>query len=183
LRRSSIFEFVTTMQPIDGEKTRLRQKRMQDAVNEYYWRKDDELCQLDAAKPTTSTFEEYIHWYAHDQGLANDSCVLAIETMDGKHIGSCGCFNIDDGRKELELGILIGEKEFWNQGYGYDAISTLISKLFNDTDLKRIYLKTLDWNIRAHKCFQKCGFREFDKLVQGGHRFLVMELKRRQLEV
>lgn len=157
---------------------RLRHKRYQDVANEYIWRKDDELCRLDATKPITATFEEFLKWNNHDQNFSENSFVLAIETMDGKHIGNCGCFNIDDGGKELELGILIGEKEFWNHGYGYDVISVLTDKLFDGTNLARIYLKTLDWNQRAHKCFRKCGFNECDKIVQGDHSFLVMELKR-----
>jgi RimJ/RimL family protein N-acetyltransferase len=178
LRKSNVREFLINTLPLEGGKVRLRHKVYQDAVNEYLWRKDEELCRLDATKPITTTFDEFLKWNSHDVNFSDNSYVLGIETTDGKFIGNCGCFNIDESDQELELGILIGEKEYWNHGYGYDAILTLITSLFANTNLKRIYLKTLDWNLRAHKCFKKCGFRECDKMVQGDHLFLVMDLKR-----
>ena len=178
MQKSTVYEFLTSTPTINGTKIRLRQRRLRDAINDYYWRKDNELCQLDASKPVNSSFEEYIHWYANDNSCAGTSYLMAIETLDGKHIGSCGCFNINDTDKELELGILIGEKEYWNNGFGFDVIHTLVNELFEHTHSVRIYLKTLDWNLRAHRCFKKCGFSVCGKTVHDEHSFVVMELKR-----
>lgn len=105
-------------------------------------------------------------------------CLLAIETLDGKHIGNCGYFNIDKEKKEAEYGIMIGDRKYWECGYGSDAIFTLTSYIFTHTNLVRIYLKTLDWNIRAQKCFIKCGFSVYGKILRDGYIFITMEVFR-----
>jgi RimJ/RimL family protein N-acetyltransferase len=179
LRRPTILEFLTNTPVIIGDKVKLRQKRMQDSINEYYWRKDDELCRLDATTPITTTLHEFIHWNAEDHGsIAGNSRILSIEDENGEHIGNCGCFNIDDIEKELEFGILIGEKDYWGRGYGADVVETLVTSLFANTYARRVYLRTLDWNTRAQKCFQKCGFVICGKLIRGDYKFLIMEVKR-----
>jgi len=151
---------------------------MEDAVNEFHWRKDEELCRLDATTPLTGTFQEYIHWYTEDHYISPNSRILSVVTMSGDHIGSCGCFNIDDVARELELGILIGEKEYWGNGYGMDVICTMVDSIFVNTHAQRIYLRTLDWNYRAQNCFKKCGFTTCGRIIRGEHKFLLMELKK-----
>jgi ribosomal-protein-alanine N-acetyltransferase len=178
LRRPTIYEFLNNLATINGDKIKIRHKRLQDAINEYLWRQDDELSRLDASTPLTGSFQEYIHWYAEDHGYSNNSCILAIETFDGIHIGNFGCFNIDDINKQLEIGIMIGNKSYWNHGYGMDAMMTMVDHLFNNTHAERISLKTLDWNIRAQKCFEKCGFLPCGKLVRGDYNFILMEMRR-----
>jgi len=178
LRRATILGFITSTTEIIGKKTRLRQKKIQDAVNEYHWRRDDELCRLDASSPITGTFQEYIHWYTEDKGYTSNSHILSIESLDGTHIGNFGCFNIDDVHKEVEIGVMIGEKSYWNHGYGVDVIQAIVDHLFASTHAQRIYLRTLDWNTRAHRCFLKCGFTDCGKVSKGDYKFLVMEITR-----
>lgn len=178
MRRPTIYEFLNNINFIAGSKTRIRHRRLQDAINEYHWRQDDELSRLDASKPLSGSFQEYIHWYANEQGYSNNSCILALETSDELHIGSFGCFNIDDVNKQLEIGIMIGNKNYWNHGYGMDAVHAMINQLFNNTHTERIALKTLDWNIRAQRCFEKCGFQPCCKLIKNEYNFVVMEIKR-----
>jgi RimJ/RimL family protein N-acetyltransferase len=178
LRRSTILEYLTTPPVMQGDKIRIRAKRLDDVVNEYNWRKDDELSRLDASAPVTGTLQEYINWYAGGLPQFDDCCLLAVETTDGKHIGNCGCFNIDDVLGEVELGIMIGEKSYWNQGYGEDVVTTLVNNLFSATTVQRIYLKTLDWNIRAQKCFEKCGFELRGTINRGDYIFKVMSIYR-----
>ena len=107
---------------------------------------------------------------------------MAIETLDGKHIGNCTCYDIDEKKSEGQLGIMIGDRDYWDQGYGTDAITTMINLVFRTTNLQRLYLKTLDWNLRAQKCFRNCGFTECGYLKRDGMNFLLMELKRKQWE-
>ncbi len=177
MRKCTVLEFLNTTEAVHGRRIRLRHKCIQDAVQEYRWRQDIELCELDAASPITATFQEYIHWYTAD-GTSSSSYVLAIETLNGRHIGNCGCFNIDDIRREVEIGIMIGEKSYWNHGYGEEVLRTLVQHLFENTHVDRIYLKTLDWNLRAHRCFEKCGFKSCGRLNHNDHKFLLMELRR-----
>ncbi|UCH50705.1 MAG: GNAT family N-acetyltransferase, partial [Chloroflexota bacterium] len=103
---------------------------------------------------------------------------FAIETPDGKHIGNCSYFNIDQTKNDVEMGIMIGERDYWNCGYGTDAILATLNHFFSQTRLKRVHLKTLNWNIRAQKCFQKCGFFPCGQVTYGDYTFILMEVQR-----
>ena len=178
MRRLPIFESLTRPTILFGSKVKLRPKHLQDAANDYRWRRDSELCRLDAAITTSISFDEYSKDYAEALQHTSQSQRFAIETLDGKHIGNCSYFSIDEIKREAEFGIMIGDRNYWNQGYGTDVIPTLLNHIFSQTKLERIYLKTLNWNIRAQKCFEKCGFVPCGHLVRGDHNFIIMEIHR-----
>lgn len=177
MHRPSIYEYVDTSPLKTGTKVRLRYKCFQDAVNDYAWRKDEELCRLDATHIFTGSFEAFCELY-NDQQIYSGSYQFAIETLDGKHIGNCSYYSIDNILQEAEMGIMIGDKGFWNQGYGQDALGISLDYILSQTNLKRIYLKTLSWNERARKCFEKCGFRVYGSSVKGEYIFTLMETYR-----
>jgi RimJ/RimL family protein N-acetyltransferase len=166
---------------ITGNKTRLREKKLSDVRNDYRWQADQDLAKLDAAPVLITSFSLYLLDYATalHQSHAN-RYPLAIETLEGKHIGNCTCYDIDENKREAQLGIMIGNRDYWDKGYGADAVNTLVNHVFRTTKLNRLYLKTLDWNLRAQKCFAKCGFAPFGHLSRNGHDFTLMELKREQ---
>ena len=82
---------------------------------------------------------------------------FGIDDHTGKHIGNCMYYDIDTRRHETELGIMIGDRAYWSKGYGTDAVDTLLKYIFTQTNMKRVYLHTLDWNQRAQKSFGKSG--------------------------
>src|SRR4030043_431789 len=69
-------------------------------------------------------------------------------------------------------------KNSWNRGYGADAILATLNHFFSQNHIKRVHLKTLNWNIRAQKCFQKCGFAPCGQITYGCYTFILMETQR-----
>lgn len=168
---------------IIGSKVILRAKRLNDARDDYTWQTDPELARLDATPLLTISFSQYLSDYASELRYPPlTRCRFAIETLDGKHIGNCTYYGINEAKGEAELGVIIGNRSCWDKGYGADAVTTLLGYIFRRTNLKRIYLKTLDSNIRAQKCFQKCGFTLYGHLVRDGFSFVLMEIHRKQWE-
>jgi len=168
---------------IRGEKVVLRPKQVKDAVTDYSWRIDAELARLDAAVPLTLPFRDFLFFYEEELAFEEPRrCRWAIETFDGRHIGNCMCYDIDYYHGQAEVGIMIGDRRFWSQGYGTDAINSMVDHLFNTTALQRLYLHTLDWNVRAQKCFQKTGFMPQGKVLRGGQTFVLMAMERSQWE-
>ena len=164
---------------IRGNKVNLRDKRLSDARKDYAWQTEPELAKLDAALLITSPFSQYLLDYSvqlHCQ--VSTRHLFSVETLDGEHIGNCTYYGVDEVRGEAEAGIMIGDRNYWDKGYGTDAVVALASHVFLHTNLKRIHLKTLDWNKRAQKCFQKCSFIPCGSINRDGHRFVVMELRR-----
>ncbi len=168
---------------IVGHKVILREKKLADAWEDYTWETDPELAQLDAAPVVAITFSRYLLDYAEVlRSPHSTSCQLAVDTMDGQHIGNCSYYNISESKGETELGIMIGNRDYWNKGWGMDVVTTLADYIFRQTKLNRIYLKTLQSNIRAQKCFQKCGFTPYGHSVKGDYCFLLMEYTRSAAE-
>lgn len=178
MHRPSIYEYVDTSPIMLGTRVRLRRKRLEDAANDFAWRKDDELCRLDATYPFPGNFESFYKLYSDQHFYPGSSCQLAIETINGTHIGNCSYYSIDNVLKEAEMGIMIGDKRYWNRGYGRDAVCTSLDYILSHTSLKRIYLKTLSWNERARRCFEKCGFNVYGSSVKGEYTFILMETYR-----
>jgi RimJ/RimL family protein N-acetyltransferase len=160
-------------------KVKLREKRLADAAADYAWKTDPELAQLDAAPLPGISFQHYLAEYLRELRHPPPGRErFAIETLDGKHIGNCTYYGIDAAKGEAELGIIIGDRDYWGKGYGASAINALVSHIFQHTKLNRLYLKTLASNIRAHKCFKKCGFITYGHMNCDGYNFVLMELYR-----
>lgn len=166
---------------IGSSRVVLRNKRISDASDDYIWQKDPELARLDATVPLVCSFKEFLADYTGDVHYPSTSRrPFAIETADGKYIGNCVYYNVDDGKSQAELGIMIADRDYWGQGYGTDAMMALIDLVFRRTRLGRLYLKTLTTNLRAQKCFTKCGLEACGFLERDGYSFLLMEIHRHQ---
>ncbi len=165
---------------IVGNKVTLREKKQSDAWDDFTWETDSELAQLDAAHVLTSPFSQYLTDYADELRTPfTTSRRFAIDTLDGKHIGNCSYYHISEFRGEAELGIMIGNRDYWSKGYGADAVTALVNHIFRETNLKRVQLKTLESNNRAQECFKKCGFTQCGRLDNEGFNFLLMEISRK----
>jgi len=159
-----------------GEHTVLREKRLGDAREDYRWRTDAELARYDAARPFAASFDDYLALYRDELRYPSPyRRTLAVEDAAGCHIGNVMYYNIDTIRREAEIGITIGERSYWSRGYGTDAVRTLVRHILGTTGFRRVYLKTLDWNVRAQRAFEKAGFRVCGRSRRGGNTFVVME--------
>ena len=168
-------------QVIPAGKVVLRPKRREDARDDFTWRCDEELAALDATSPLKLSFEWFVSSYEDDLKYASPwSLRFGIDTVEGKHIGNCMCYDINTDTGEAELGIMIGDRDYWSQAYGYHTMIALIEHMFTAGDMWRLRLHTLDWNRRAQRCFSKCGFREVGSIHRNGWELVRMELLRDQ---
>jgi len=169
----------TPARELKGGRIILRDKRPDDAENDYRWRSDPELARLDAAIPLTMSFERYLKLFEDQMKYPTPGAHhYSIETLDGLFIGNCMYYDLDTVNREAELGIVIGDRDYWSDGYGYDAVTTLLEHMFTTRDLKRVYLHTLEWNGRAQKSFSKSGFNEVRAVRRMAHDFILMDVLR-----
>jgi RimJ/RimL family protein N-acetyltransferase len=143
-----------------GKRVRLRAVEPEDAPNAYRWINDREVTQfLMARYPFSLNFER--DWAGNIAKENNyQDARYVIETLDGTAIGVCG---LHHGRPEdriADLGIMIGEKDYWSQGYGTDAMLTLLRFGFYQMNLHKITLGVFSINPRARAVYEKCGFVE-----------------------
>lgn len=168
---------------IRGQKVVLREKRIEDAPDDFAWRTDEELAELDATRPLNMTYDDFLR-YARTEidDPGSRSKRLAIDTLDGRHIGNFMYYDLDLRRGEAELGIMIGDRDYWGKGYGSDALRAVQDYIFTQTTLTRVYLHTLEWNERARRSFTKAGMRDVKTVRRSGMKFVRMEMLRHEWE-
>ena len=95
---------------------------------------------------------------------SNQEATFVIVTLDDdKMIGTVSLENIDSINRTATLGIFIGDKNYRNNGYGTEAIKMILEYGFNYLNLHNIKLDLMEFNERALKCYQKCGFKEYGR--------------------
>jgi diamine N-acetyltransferase len=65
---------------------------------------------------------------------------------------------IEPVHRVAEFGIVIGEKEFWNQKFGREATTLMLKHGFEDLNLNRIYLHVYENNLRGIAAYKAVGF-------------------------
>lgn len=173
---------------VEGELARgqlvvLREKRLADAEQDYEWRRDPELAAFDAARPYNGSFKDYLAIFGDELRYPSPyRRTIAVEDHEGRHIGNVMYYNVDYQRREAEIGVTIGLREYWGRGFGTDLLRTFVAYLLEALPLDRIYLKTLDWNLRAQRCFEKAGFKRYGSSRRGEYNFILMDIRRGALD-
>ena len=83
-----------------------------------------------------------------------------VDLKSDELIGRCMLFGVNTIDRTAKLGIVIGEKSFWNKGYGKDATRQLLDYGFNLLNLHNIMLGVYVYNKAAIKCYKNVGFKE-----------------------
>jgi len=158
----------------------IREKRLEDASLDHAWRKDPELAAYDAAHPLTMSLRTYVATIADEiETPVLHRRAYSIDTLEqGRHIGNIMYYAYDRNLREAEIGITIGDRDYWSRGYGSDAVKTLLGYLFDEKKLNRVYLHTLTWNDRAQQAFKRSGFTPVREVHRGGYDFVLMEIDR-----
>jgi RimJ/RimL family protein N-acetyltransferase len=148
---------------IYGERIRLRAAEKEDIPTFLRWINDEEVTEnLFFAMPM-SRFEEE-QWF--DTMIKNPASehVLVIEikdtstNQDYRPIGTCQFHNLDWRNRSAEIGIMIGEKMFWDQGYGTGTMRLMLKHGFEVLNLNRIWLQVIAKNTRGIRAYEKAGF-------------------------
>ena len=168
---------------IRGQKVMLREKRVEDGEDDHRWRADQELAELDAAPRLRQPLDDFLRDYANELKYPTPWVRrYGIDTLEGLHIGNCMVYDIDNFKGQCEVGILVGNRDYWGRGYGREAVQLLVAQCFKNVAMQRLYLHTLEWNARARRAFAGCGFREVKAVRRAGYNFILMELTREEWE-
>ena len=105
------------------------------------------------------TIQQEEQWFNYIKNSIQDIVFAIMERESDIHIGNCALHKIDPRKNTCELGIVIGEKDYWDKGYGTDAVKTLIGFAINDLELSKVWLNVYTYNHRAIKVYENCGFK------------------------
>jgi len=156
---------------IIGDQIRFRAIEKKDLPCFVKWLNDPEVRQgLSLLVPLSLAEEE--DWFEGVLKRSPFERPLAIEIQpdpkkeDWVFVGNCGLIDIDWQNRSAEIGIHIGEKEYWNQGFGTKAMRLMLKHGFNNLNLHRLWLRVFENNQRAIRSYEKAGFIQEGKFRQ-----------------
>ena len=125
------------------------------------WNMDSEYFRLlDSHPPHLWSQKKIKEW--DEKNLDKESLTdifFSIRTLEGQGpIGFIGLFELDWNHGDALIGIALGDREYWGKGYGTDAMRTLLRYAFTELNLRRLSLIVFDYNPRAIRSYEKCGF-------------------------
>ena len=151
-----------------GKRVRLRAVEKEDLPRFVAWLNDPEVhLHLVLIPPLSLPQEE--KWYENtlQQPSVEQPLVIERDAPEGwTPIGDISFHAIDWVNRSSELGIFIGEKTSWNQGYGREAIELLLQYGFNILNLNRIFLRVDETNPGGIHCYEHAGFIHEGRLRQ-----------------
>jgi RimJ/RimL family protein N-acetyltransferase len=143
---------------IQGNLVRLRARDLSDAERAYAWINDWEVARFLLLRYPQS-LEEEREWLRSTPRSGFHGLHLAIDTLDGVHIGNIDLRDVQPENRTAEIGVMIGDKRYWSRGYGSDAVRTLARFAFRMMNLQRVHLRTYEYNLRAQAAFKRAGFQ------------------------
>ena len=148
------------MSIVYGKRVRLRGAERSDLEKFVAWINDPEVTAgLTLFLPMSTVDEE--KWFENAMRRPQEEKPLVIDMKDGtdwRLIGNSSFFEFDWVARSAEVGILIGDKTVWNQGYGSEVMRLLLRHGFGTLNLNRIYLRVYAENKRAIRTYEKVGF-------------------------
>lgn len=104
---------------------------------------------------------EKVEQYIKNMIESKNNLFCALHTIeDNKFIGTFKIGPIDWHAKNVNLGIMIGDKESWGKGIATEAFLFAIKFCFEELEMHKITGGCMEPNIGMCKVFEKLGFKE-----------------------
>jgi RimJ/RimL family protein N-acetyltransferase len=141
-------------------KITLRKLATSDKVYFGDWWRDKALLELTSGMIKSITDKEIGEYLSRMlQSLADYHFMIVL---GNRTIGHISLIRKKDGWYETQ--IIIGDKKYWGQGYGSEAIKLLLEEA-KKMLIAKIYLEVRPDNVRAIRSYEKCGFKK-EKIIK-----------------
>lgn len=90
--------------------------------------------------------------------------VAAIDRLDGSLVGDCAARVVDDQPATAEIGVTFS-RDHQGSGLATEALTAVITKLFREHALHRVYAQADDRNHAVHRLLERLGFRCEARLI------------------
>jgi diamine N-acetyltransferase len=163
---------------IQGKRIRLRRNERNDISRFVVWLNDPDVRRyLSLNMPISMANEE--QWFDNMLKLPAAEQPFAIEirktspeneTDAWQVVGNCSFMDIDHIAHSAEVGLFIGDKSYWNKGYGTEVMHLLLHFGFRTLNLNRIFLRVDEANKGGVRAYEKAGFVHEGRLRQSVYR-------------
>ena len=148
-----------------GNRVTLRAARREDMLSIWRFNNDVEVELAGGGDPPIpQSLERLLAEFDTETAKGGRNGAGFVIEADGQCIGHCGLFQFDETARTAGLGITIGDKAYWGQGYGREAVQLLLDYAFRLRNLRRVWLTVFGRNERAIRAYRACGFVEEGRL-------------------
>lgn len=148
--------------PFIGEKVTLRpvDDGDIDAIMEWWNTYETRRFLLNYIPNSKSQEQEWIKTKTLASNDKREFTFAIISNADGKFLGTCSLMNINWIYRSATAGIVIHNPANLDQGFGSEALLSLLKFGFRTLNLHRIELGVIEFNDRAKHVYEKIGFTE-----------------------
>ncbi len=146
---------------ISGNRIFLRILSEADDVAEYVlWMQDEEITQYLESRWKTET-ESSIREYIKSATSSPYDFLFGIFLKDSnEHIGNIKIGSVNWIHRYGEIGLILGNKKVWGQGYGTEAVKLATTYSFKELNLRKLVANIYATNIGSYKSFLKAEYTE-----------------------
>lgn len=142
-----------------GERIYLSPRSIEDVEQFTEWLNDFETTDYLGRSGILTTLEGERKYL--EENSSPEATFVIVTLEDNKMIGTVSLESINWLNRTATLGVFIGDKDYRSKGYGTEAIRLLLEYGFKYMNLNNIKLDLMEFNERALKCYEKCGFKEY----------------------
>ena len=122
------------------------------------WYSDPEVARLTRYHEAPLSNDE-IQRFFYSRIMGSDFLAMAIHVRDtDRLVGTCAFSQLDGDNGSTLYHITIGEPDAWGRGYGTEATELMLAHAFRRLALHRVALTVFEFNTRAIRAYEKCGF-------------------------
>ena len=122
--------------------------------SEYSRLSDSGVARMWNVKQVTEYFEKEL------EGEQPTTFAFSIRALtDNRLLGEIDLSGTNWTSGEAIVGVGIGDRNDWGKGYGTDAMRIILRFAFDELNLHRVFLNTFEYNPRAIRSYEKCGFK------------------------
>jgi RimJ/RimL family protein N-acetyltransferase len=150
---------MTTSPTLTSQRVTLKPLTEYDMPYFVKWYSDPEIMRLTGdVEPLTQ--EKYAQWYRNTCNDANKVWFTIVVNENQRVIGDAGLLRMFRPWQTTDMGVVIGEKDMWGQGYGTDAGRRLLQYVFYDLGFHRVAIGVVGFNTRAVRFWTGLGFQQ-----------------------
>lgn len=145
---------------LEGDRVEIRRFSLEDAYSMTNWGKHKSLLFDDYNFPFVEE-EDIKEWY-ETKTFGWSKIYFSVYNEEKSFIGYLGIRYIKRLKRESTLGIVF-DPNYINKGYGTEALKLFLSYYFEELNMNVLNLEVDQFNKRAIKCYEKCGFVIYKK--------------------
>jgi RimJ/RimL family protein N-acetyltransferase len=143
-------------------RVRFRALEREDLRLLHSWENDSELIMYSRSRPLNFVSlaqleRQYDEWMKDEKELH-----FIVEHVDSKEAIGVARLQKQDWSnvRSIDIGTYIGKKELWGKGLGRDITVALLEMTFNQLNAERCQAWSVEYNRRAHRTLEACGFKK-----------------------